>query len=190
MQSRRAALLTLSTAALSPLLAQHPGGGHTSTDDPSAAQRHDPVFFSKPDFAVISKLADLIIPRTDTPGALDANVPYRIDQEVSAKPALQPIFRDGLAAVANAAQKAGTADFLSLSEAQQTAILTNISEAETAPDEPFFRALKDLTIDWYYRSEQGLVTELGFHGNTFRPNFPGCTHPEHWPTQAVSEAQK
>ena len=174
MQSRRAALLTLSTAALTPLL----------------AQQHDAVFFSKHEIAVISKLADLIIPRTDTPGAVDANVPYRIDQDVSAKPALQPIFVDGLAALANAAQRAGAADFLSLSEAQQIAVLTNISEAETAPDEPFFRILKDLTIDWYYRSEQGLVTELGFHGNTFRPNFPGCTHPEHWPTHAVSEVQK
>jgi hypothetical protein len=189
MQSRRAALLTLSTAALSPLLAQHPGG-HSSTDDPSIPPPHDPVFFSKPDFAIISKLADLIIPRTGTPGALDANVPYRIDQQVSATPALQPIFRAGLAALANAAHKAGAADFLALSEAQQTAILTNMSEAETDPDEPFFRTLKDLTIDWYYRSEQGLVTELGFHGNTFRANFPGCTHPEHWPVQAVSEAQK
>jgi hypothetical protein len=175
MQSRRAALLTLSTAALSPLL----------------GQQHDSVFFSKADFATISKLADLIIPRTDTPGALDANVPYRIDHEVSVTPALQPIFRDGLAALANAAQKAGGTDFLLLSEAQQTALLTNMSEAETAPDEPFFHALKDLTIDWYYRSEQGLVSELGFHGNTFRANFPGCTHPEHWPTAAtVSEAQK
>ncbi len=188
MQSRRAALLTLSTAALSPLLAQHPG--HDLSDDPATARPRDPAFFNKSDFATISKLADLIIPRTDTPGALDANVPYRIDHEVSVTPALQPIFRDGLAALAGAAQKAGAADFLSLSEAHQTAILTNISEAETAPAEPFFRAMKDLTIDWYYRSEQGLVTELGFHGNTFRPNFPGCTHPEHWPTQAVSEVQK
>jgi hypothetical protein len=174
MQSRRAALLSLSTAALSPLL----------------AQQHDAVFFSKSDFATLSKLADLIIPRTDTPGALDANVPYRIDHEVSVKPELQPIFRDGLAAVAKAAQQAGASDFVSLSEAQQIAVLSNISEAETAPYEPFFRTLKDLTIDWYYRSEQGLVTELGFHGNTFRPNFPGCTHPEHWPTTAISEVEK
>lgn len=47
----------------------------------------------------------------------------------------------------------------------------------------FFETMKNLTVDNYYRSEAGLVEELGFKGNTFRASFPGCTHPEHWPSE-------
>jgi hypothetical protein len=162
MQSRRAALVTLASATASVAL------GGAIPDAPP----HEPVFFNKPDYATLSRFADLIIPRTDTPGALDAHVPYRIDHAVSLSEHLQSIFRDGLATLPS--------DFTSLSESQQTAILTRMSEAPDAPGGQFFIAMKDLTIDWYYRSEEGLVKELGFNGNTFRPNFPGCTHPEHW----------
>jgi hypothetical protein len=42
--------------------------------------------------------------------------------------------------------------------------------------------MKELTIRWYYNSQPGLVQELGFKGNTYRSEFPGCTHPEHWPS--------
>jgi hypothetical protein len=43
----------------------------------------------------------------------------------------------------------------------------------------FFAMAKDMTIDAYYKTEAGLRTELGWHGNTYLPSFPGCTHPEH-----------
>jgi len=42
-------------------------------------------------------LVDLIIPRTETPGAVDADVPYRIDRQVATRPELQDIFAKGLA---------------------------------------------------------------------------------------------
>src|SRR5215510_13710121 len=42
-----------------------------------------PKHFSAHEFAVISRLADLIIPRDSTPGALDARVPEYIDLQVS-----------------------------------------------------------------------------------------------------------
>jgi hypothetical protein len=54
-------------------------------------------------------------------------------------------------------------------------------------DSGFFQTMKDLTIDGYYSSEQGLVQELGFKGNTFRASFPGCTHLEHWPTTDANQ---
>ncbi len=42
-----------------------------------------------------------------------------------------------------------------------------------------FKLLKDMTVDYYYSTEAGLVTELGYKGNTYLSDFPGCTHPEH-----------
>jgi hypothetical protein len=46
-------------------------------------------------------------------------------------------------------------------------------------ESPFFREMKRLTIEGYYRSEVGMKQELGFEGNTFVSEFEGCTHPEH-----------
>jgi Gluconate 2-dehydrogenase subunit 3 len=46
-------------------------------------------------------------------------------------------------------------------------------------EDPFFRTMKDMTVDAYYTSREGLAEELGWHGNTFLPEFKGCTHPEH-----------
>jgi hypothetical protein len=36
-------------------------------------------FYSEQEMALVSRVSDLIIPRTDTPGALDANVPGLLD---------------------------------------------------------------------------------------------------------------
>ena len=55
-----------------------------------------------------------------------------------------------------------------------------IVELLTAREQdPFFRSVKDMTVDAYYTSKEGLADELGWHGNTFLPEFKGCTHPEH-----------
>mgnify|MGYP000002849333 FL=1 len=36
-------------------------------------------FFSDQELALVSRISDLLLPRTDTPGALDVNVPGFID---------------------------------------------------------------------------------------------------------------
>jgi hypothetical protein len=158
---------------MAPLLADMPTAEHHSHEmlEQAAATpvATGPEFFSQTDYATVSKLADLIIPRTDTPGAIDAGVPHWIDKQVAAKAALQDEFKKGLAAL--------PPDFMTLSEARQIEILQGMS------DDPFFKTVKDLTIDTYYKTEAGLVQELGFHGNTFCSSFPGCTHPEHWPSE-------
>ena len=35
----------------------------------------------------------------------------------------------------------------------------------------FFALVKDMTVDAYYKTEAGLKTELGWHGNTFLTEF-------------------
>ena len=166
MQTRRAALLTIAGAAASPLLAQH--AGHAMSETAAASLTYEPIFFKEADYALVTRLTDLILPRTDTPGAVDAHVPYRIDQAVAASSELQQEFEAGLTPLR-------AAEFSSLPETQQTTMLQSMVDTQ------FFHTIKGLKVDWYYRSEEGLVKELGFHGNTFRADFPGCTHPEHWP---------
>src|SRR5919107_6360936 len=67
---------------------------------PIAVQgRTKPGYFSEAEFDAISRLADLVIPETDTPGAVGAGVPAYIDSVVGGNTELQSIIRPGLVAM-------------------------------------------------------------------------------------------
>ncbi len=142
-----------------------------------------PEYFSQIDYATVSKVADLILPRTDTPGAIDAGVPHWIDKQVAASTKLQEQFGKWLVQLSEQARAAGGAEFTQLPESKQIAILQAMSSDDATLKGGFFETMKNLTIDNYYSSEAGLVQELGFKGNTFRATFLGCTHPEHGPAE-------
>ena len=131
------------------------------------------TLLSPPELDTLKALAETIIPRTDTPGAIDAGVPAQIDRRLATNPQLAETFRTGLAALDDAARSRFGATFSTLTAQQKTDLLTPRVE------DPFFRTVKDMTVDAYYTSREGLSEELGWHGNTFLPEFKGCTHPEH-----------
>lgn len=156
--TRRQALILIASA--SQARAQH----HHDSSPPPPATAYKPKTLTPAQMDLVGKLSDLIIPRTDTPGASDAGVPEFIDRRLTASPDLAAAFRKGLP------------QFAPLPTDRQLALLTDLSNQ---PGDEFFRLLKDLTIDGYYSSRAGLVEELGWHGNTFLTEFKGCTHPEH-----------
>jgi hypothetical protein len=107
--------------------------------------------FSPEQMKRVAELVDLIIPRTDTPGASDAHVPEFIDRKLSMNAELKERFLAALHGF--------------------DGVLTE--------EDPFSKLLKDMTIDGYYTSKEGLTQELGWHGNTFLTEFKGCTHADH-----------
>ena len=140
--------------------------------------------FGEQEFALISRVADLIVPPTDTPGAVAAGVPRYIDEVVTANPGHKARFRAGLKWLESAASAQFSREFLELDEAQQIAILKPLSAAADAgraqsAGERFFGLMKSMTADGYYTSRIGLVEELGYKGNTVLAAYPECTHPEH-----------
>src|SRR5271154_4320045 len=144
----------------------HPAGEEglpqMKPDAPSA-----PRFFTPAELLVISRLTDLIIPPTETPGGAAAGVPQYIDLVVNEDPKLQGIFHQGLPRLDKISEsRFATSAFLQLSEAQQIEILTALSQAAEkkeghGDDAAFFNAIKSLTADGYYTSRIGLVQELG-----------------------------
>jgi hypothetical protein len=146
---------------------QHKHEGMVNIKPPAVYQ---PKFFNKEEFETMAVLVDLIIPRTDTPGARDANVHRIIDSSV--RPAQHAEWREGLQWIASQ-------QFLKRSQEQQISILRKSSEEKDTAGARFFRLLKGATIDAYYSTREGLVTELGWNFNTYLPEFKGCTHPEH-----------
>jgi hypothetical protein len=169
------------------LYGQH--AGHSAAAGGQAALPPGPHFFKKEEMETIVRLADLIIPKTDTPGAVEAGVPAYIDFVVGQNKQAQSVFRRGLRWLDD---KAG-GRFLSLGEAEQVAILEPLAGAADAIVDPpagslrrrtkklsaeiaFFRAMKSLTADGYYTSRVGLIEELGYKGNTVLAAFPECVH--------------
>lgn len=132
----------------------------------AGARPDKPRFFTERELAVVARVTDLIIPRTDTPGAADAGVPAYIDYVVASSANFQALFRAGLANLERE-------HFLALSEEAQIAALTVLSLSE-GDDLKFWNAIKGMSADGYYTSRIGLVEELGYKGNMARGGFPAC----------------
>ena len=132
--------------------------------------------FNAAEFALVSRVVDLIIPASDTPGALGAGVPYYIDYVVMANDVLLSIVRKGL-------QWLARVDFLKMTETEQIALLETASKRAEAGNEGdhehFWRAIKAMTADGYYTSKIGLRDELGYKGNAVLDHFPESRIREH-----------
>jgi Gluconate 2-dehydrogenase subunit 3 len=139
----------------------------------------EPTFFQPAEFQTIEALSERIIPRSDTPGAKDAGVALLIDKAIVADPTLVQPYRSGIADLNALALSSYGQEFAALNEHQQIAVLTPLSLETDSPLGKFFATVKDMTVDAYYKTEAGLRAELGWHGNTYLPSFPGCDHPEH-----------
>jgi len=143
---------------------------------------------SRPIFSAMQRrkvaiLAELVIPRTDTPGAQDAGVPQFIEHMVAEwyTPGERRIFLDGLARLEASCQRQYGQAFNDCSAPQQAAALSiedqasrgyrapadsgTMSTPDVPPDErsPFFVKLKSLTVWGYYTSELGATQELAYN---------------------------
>lgn len=160
-------LVSLSTLYPSAVLGQH--RGHCSAE--SVPAPYALRFFNAGEHALLQDLMDVIIPTdSHSPGARKARTADFADWMLShSTPALQSTWRDGLQQVRA----------LGLSPAE--AISHNAAnEAKPQNDlDRFFVRLKSMTVDGYYTTEIGLLTDLGYKGNQYLTKFEGCTHPEH-----------
>jgi len=140
---------------------------------------YKPDFFSKSQAQLVSELAEIIIPKTTTPGAKDSGVPFFIDsmlKEVYSKKD-QEIFINGLTAFDKDAQKTFGDVFVDCKSVDQIAhvkkhhdtALTgssiNISSGwwgSGAGEMPFILKMKELTILGFFSSEPGATRVLKY----------------------------
>ena len=150
---------------------------HHTVPEQQAAQ---PRFFNTADFQTISRISELIIPETDTPGAIGAGVPAYIDLILARNTDQQLVVADGLRWLDTESHRVGQKPFIELSEAQQLSILEPLCEvSDSARPNPgrnvqFFSLLKNLTADGYYTSKIGLIDELQYKGNRVLMSYPTC----------------
>jgi gluconate 2-dehydrogenase gamma chain len=145
-----------------------------------------PSFFTVPEYAVVERLTDLIIPADDTPGARDAGVSEFIDLMVSRDPALQRDFHAGLEWLNARSHQTWGKSFVMLHPDQQTTLLESFAyrkkfQPGDGPGQKFFNLVRQYTVMGFYTSEIGLK-ELDFPGLKFYSESPACPHkddPEH-----------
>lgn len=124
--------------------------------DPDAAIEHP--FLEPAQKVAIAQLAELIIPRTDTAGAIDAGVPAFIELMLSdwyTVEERQP-FLDGLAALDEAALATHGSMFADCASEQQAVLFRDHEGGD------FYEMARELTTLGYYTSEIGVQAELHY----------------------------
>jgi hypothetical protein len=131
----------------------------------------------------IATIAELIIPKTDTPGARDAGVPAFIDvmfAEWAGEPERQS-FTAGLANVDERSRAAFGRDFTACTPPQQAEILQDLDyelarlrDTKSDTSQNFFQTMKWLTLTGYYTSEVGATSEQHFRvvPGRYEPCYP------------------
>lgn len=128
-----------------------------------------PVFLSKEQAALVEQVAEIIIPKTDTPGAKDVGVPAFIDKLLSEvyKKEDQDRFLDGLKTFDSEADQEMGDPFLELSPEDQQSFVKKKHDAaieverktQPAPPRPFILTMKELTMLGFFTSKIG-ATEI------------------------------
>ena len=127
-----------------------------------------PSFLTEDQAELVSAMAEVIIPKTDTPGAIDAGVPQFIEEMIGQveKSENREMFMQGMAAFNEQCASDHGDSFTALDSDIQIACLEKYnSEMQEAirsgvrkapkPNEAFFRKMKELTVVGFFTSEPG-----------------------------------
>lgn len=131
----------------------------------------------------VATIAELIIPKTDTPGAREAGVPAFIDVLLAdwAEDDQRKMFVAGLANVDERSRGHFGKDFVACTADQQTQVLTDLDaelarlrDTKSDTSKNFFQAMKWLTLTGYYTSEVGATTEQHYRvvPGRYEPCYP------------------
>ena len=140
---------------------------------------YKPDFFTEDQARIISELAEIIIPKTDTPGAKDVGVPGFIDRMVKEcyKKEDQDRFMTGLASFDAEAKTAYGDSFIELEADKQFEYVKKVHDAAVdgtkkgeIKERPFILMAKELTVVGFFTSEPGATQVLQYEA------VPGAYH--------------
>lgn len=114
-----------------------------------------PQFLTKEQAQTVSALVELILPKTDTPGANEAGVPEFIDLMLAKylEAEEKELFMRGLTQLETAVKEATGGSFAEASKEEQVQRLTQLAEEAGDRRDTFFGKLRELTLSGYFTSE-------------------------------------
>lgn len=131
-----------------------------------------PEYLTADQASIVSEVAEIIIPKTETPGAKDVGVPSFIDKIVKDcySKEDQDRFSSGLTAFDEGAKKEYGDAFMDLDDEQRTAYVKKLHDealqversTNPAPKRPFILMMKELTMLGFFTSEAGATQVLQY----------------------------
>jgi hypothetical protein len=186
--TRRAVLksLTMSVAAGSvmrviPLQAAEHAHHMIESEKDASAGLYAPKFFDAHGYKTLQELCETIIPAdADAGGAIEAGAPEFIDLLSSENTEYQAMLSELLQWIDSTCMKRYGKTWVDGTKAQQAEVLdmaayrknADTDESLARPVE-FFSFLRKFTSDGFFTSRIG-IKYLGYKGNTFLTEFPGC----------------
>ncbi len=128
--------------------------------------------FSTDDIAFLDEVAETIIPKTNTPGAKDAEVgkfmAVMVNDCYEAKD--QKIFHDGLIKLDEASKKKFSSSFMKINTAQRKELLTELDKEakeyhknkKETDSNHYFTMMKQLTLFGFFTSKPGATEALRY----------------------------
>jgi gluconate 2-dehydrogenase gamma chain len=138
-----------------------------SAKDSPAALDWTPKFFKGDQAKLMTAIADVIIPKTDTSGALDAGVPAFVDllmADVYPRDD-QERFSAGFAEFEAAAKAGDGKDFLEQDAAQRKASVQRAIDAALGAEhehKPFILVARELTLLGFFTSRVGITENMEY----------------------------
>jgi hypothetical protein len=147
----------------------------------SPAKGYTPKFFSAHDYKTLQALCQTIMPAdADSPGAIEAGAPEFIDLLTSENKEYQVTLGGGLMWLDGTCTDRYGKVYLECAPEQQKEMLDKVAYRKNAMSDAslnqgvaFFSFLRNMTADGFFTSQVGFKY-LGYIGNTFLKEFPGC----------------
>jgi len=134
-----------------------------------------PDFLSVDQGKLVTKIADILIPSTDTAGAVEALIPQFVDKVANLRLSSeeQAQVQAGFTAFSEACKAANGKAFLDCSDAEQLAFLQAQEKIAFDGNEPtLFGGLKEMIYRGYFTSEVGATEVLKYE--SVPGNYDGC----------------
>lgn len=146
---------------------------------------YTPKFFSEHQYKTLQALCEAIIPADEqSGGAIEAGAPEFIDLLTSENPEYQLKLGGGMMWLDAHCRDLFSKNYLDCSADQQKQMLDRIAYRKNSLSDPslsqgieFFSFLRKFVADGYFTSQIG-IKYLGYVGNTFLNEFPGCPEVE------------
>jgi len=129
--------------------------------------------FSADNLSFLDEVAETILPKTNTPGAKDAEVAKFMQVMVNDcyTAADQQIFFEGINKLNDACKKMHNTDFMKASMEQRTGLLTELDKEakeyrkNKKKEDPnhYFTMMKQLTLQGYFTSKAALTSVFDYH---------------------------
>jgi gluconate 2-dehydrogenase gamma chain len=138
-----------------------------------------PKFFTRREYATVTVLADLIIPRDERSGsASDAGVPEFMDFMMIDQPLRQTAMRGGLVFIDHLCDARFDKPFIECSDTERRQVLDDLAYPEKvdpalAHGAAFFSSFRDLTASGFWTSKMG-IEDLQYLGNRPVAEWKGC----------------